>query len=155
MNESYSLPYEPTLVEYLFACKICGKLLRELYDGVDMSKGLRDGTDFENKGVINRLWLTACGHPICTDCIPGGGQRVPAFFPKVSANAVVSQALNSIHSVSVRNLIVLIALLRRVIRAIEPISISAASKMDSSMRHFPYRSDWHKWRNLAIRHWFV
>jgi len=66
-------------LDFVFACSCCGSTPSEIYseskqplDDEDKHHPLHDGSSLQKHNKM--LWLTDCGHVLCKDELPEGGE---------------------------------------------------------------------------------
>lgn len=61
-------------LDCIFSCSVCANTFSEVYDGRDETvQGLSDGINPKER-LVTRLYVSSCGHVICTKHMEGGGK---------------------------------------------------------------------------------
>lgn len=70
-------------LEVIFSCGICLETVTDLYAKPESNHYFQHGGN-SIQGIVAKLWFTQCGHLVCTEHLPGGGEsfangRLPAW----------------------------------------------------------------------------
>lgn len=71
---SASQGFESSLLNFIYACSICGATFADTYEGHhETVQGLSDGINPKDR-LVTKLYLSDCCHVFCGEHIEGGGE---------------------------------------------------------------------------------